>query len=138
MRMRILLLSVLGLTIAGCGSAPVTLPDWDTATRTPEAVVSPAELPLLCEIPWTHDDCWAAVERYEVVSEANQVIATEMGLAVRATESAYDALISAGRAQQQYGVIKQQQLDRCVSDAFSDKWMYRAVIVGITALAVSQ
>ena len=124
--------------INGCAANPVALPDWNIAERTPTEVVSSAELPLLCEMPWTHADCWAAVERYEVVSEANKAIATEMGLAVRATESAYDAILSAGRAQQDYAVIKQQQLDRCVSDANSDKWMYRAVIVGVTALAVSQ
>ena len=137
--MRILMiLAVVSMALIGCGSNPVVLPDFTLAERTPSEIVSPTELPLLCEIPWTHADCWAAVERYEVVSEANQAIATEMGLAVRATESAYDAILAAGRAQQDYAVIKQQQLDRCVSDANSDKWMYRAVIIGVTALAVSQ
>ena len=130
--------SVIILMLVGCVNAPIELPDWDLATRTPAKITVPEELPLLCELPWMHDDCWKAVERYEVVAEGNREISLENIEALRKTERAYDAVLAGGREQQHYGVIKQQQLDRCVSDANSDKWMYRAVIVGITALAVSQ
>jgi len=135
--MRQLILLCLGL-IAGCAAAPVSLPDWKIAEREPVEVTEPLELPLLCELPWTTAECLQAIEQYELIAEGNTVIAQANADALRATESAYDALIAAGMAQQGYGQIKQQQLDVCRKDAETDKWFYRGAILAVIGLAVTQ
>jgi hypothetical protein len=67
------------------------------------------DLPKLCPIEvidgrgtWSLE-CWQAFERFEIIAVGNTDIARANTAALRSTEGANDALIEAGRLQQQLG-----------------------------------
>ena len=126
------------LILSGCASSPrVSVPDWDIAERETQEITEQTELPALCAIPWTATECWAAVAEFEIVSEGNREIAQANAEALRAMEGAYDALIEAGKLQQQYAELREEMLQEERRDHLMDVWFYRGLLTigGIAVIA---
>lgn len=137
--MKIWLTLLIASTSVACGSnPPVALPDWEMAARVEMETADPTPLPLLCEIPatgtWTLE-CWQALDEYDIVATGNTVIAQANADALRKTEQGYDALIGAGKLQQQLSQIRQEMLERERREHTMDNWFYR-IVIGLGLLAV--
>jgi hypothetical protein len=139
------MLLLIGLILVGCASEPrVELPDWNAAGRselqTGQAIAHPIDLPALCAIPrdgkW-HTSCWAALEAFDIVAAGNTDIARGHAEALRKTEAAYDALIEAGKYQQQLAEWREELLHEERKQRTMDKWYYRGLIaLGLIAVGV--
>jgi len=133
---------LIGLIAVGCASVPRTeLPDWDLAERAVDTqeVAEPIALPELCAIPWGAEnvECWSALDRYDIVSAGNIEIAIANASALRKTEEGYDALVNAGRMQQELSEIRQELLEEERKGRTLDKWYYRGIItLGLIAVGV--
>ena len=124
------------LILGACASnPPVQVPNWDNAQRPDTTVTDPIDLPKLCEIPrdgsWS-PGCWLIfVDEYEVIAEGNTEIAAANAGALRKTEAAYDALVQAGKFQQELAVFREELLEAERRQRSWDKWYYRAVLGGL-------
>jgi hypothetical protein len=109
--MKILMLLLIVLTVnVGCVSVPETRdpPDWSGVGNLEKKPAADAKnLPELCPIEvvegrgtWSLE-CWQAFERFEIIATGNTKIARANTSALRSTEGANDALIEAGKLQQQ-------------------------------------
>lgn len=128
--------------LVGCASNPVELPDWELAAREPVEVSDPLILPDLCAIPldgvWPIE-CWKALDAYDIAASANYEIALANADALRKSDASYDALIEAGKLQQQLAVIRQEMLEQERQAHTRDNWFYRIVIVlGLIGIGVAQ
>ena len=126
--------------LVGCVSNPVSEPDWTVAEREPSEVADPIPLPTLCEIPWSRKsiECWKALDNHDIVSSGNYDIAVANAEALRNTEQAYDALVQAGKAQQEVTRFKQELLEHERQQREQEKWWYRAIILsGLIAWGLS-
>ena len=95
---------------ASCVSVPETRdpPDWTGIGNLEKKPAADAkDLPQLCEIEviqgrgtWSLE-CWGIFERFEIIATGNTEIARANTAALRSTEGANDALIEAGKLQQQ-------------------------------------
>ncbi|KKN66750.1 hypothetical protein LCGC14_0468610 [marine sediment metagenome] len=135
--MKLLTILLIGLTLSACASSREPLPNWAEARQDFSAPVYAKELPLLCELPWATGECWAAIEQYEEVSEANYDKANLNASALNKMEDAYNAAISGGEIQQQVSELYRDQLDEERKDHFWDNVMHKVVIgVGLLLGAV--
>ncbi len=126
---------ILGTTLAGCGSTPISLPVWDIAEAA-EAAQQPLELPLRPVATLSETgraefsrDGMLQLQRYVDASEANFAIARANAQALEAQSRAYNALIDAGKSQRQIAEIRQELLELERRDHFIDVWFHRGVIV---------
>jgi len=141
----ILMLSLLALTASGCVNVPETRdpPDWIGVGQVEKKPAADAkDLPDLCAIEvvegrgtWTVA-CWNTFERYEIIAEGNTEIARANTSALRATEGANDALIEAGRLQQELGNFYLELLKDERQGRQLDVLTYR-VIIGLGLIAVA-
>ncbi len=103
--MKVSTLLLTALILAACANAPEpNRPDWSAVGELEKVpVTDPRALPALCEIPWPAVDvhCWAALDAFDVIAAGNSDIAQANADALRNTEAANDALIQAGKLQQQ-------------------------------------
>ena len=128
------------LSLSGCASVdPVDIPDWDLTPATVE-IQQPLRLP---EIPspasntedtvtFTRED-FALLLEYTVVAGGNYDIAVENAEALEALSRSYNHLIEAGKLQNQFTQIREEQLARERSQRTQDQWFYRGVIALILA-----
>ncbi len=126
--MKLLTILLTVLILSACASNREPLPNWAEARQKFGEPQYATELPLLCGIPWTTVDCWAAIEAYEEVSEANVGVANLNASALNKVEDAYNKAVSGGEMQQQVSEMYRDQLDEERKDHFWDKVMYQAVI----------
>ena len=136
--MRWLILPIV-LTSVSCATAPVELPDWELAARTPSNVTEPIPLPDLCEIPldgvWPVE-CWLKLDVFDVVATGNTEIAEQLAPALRRSDESYDALLGAAKVQQELSQIRQDMLERERQAHTMDNWFYRIVIaLGLIGVA---
>jgi len=101
-------------------------------------VSDPIDYPVLCEMPDWDVNCWQAFEAFENAAEANKDIAQLNADSLRDAQSAYDALLQAGRNYQSITEIREEQLQRERDDHMKDVWWYRGLIVLGIGLAVIQ
>ena len=124
------------MSLSGCASVePVDIPDWDLTPATVE-VQEPLRLP---EFPSpasvTEDtvtftaDQFAVITDYLIVSGGNYDIAVQNADALVALSRSYNHLIEAGKLQNQFTQIREEQLQRERTARAQDKWFYRGVIV---------
>ncbi len=136
--MKALMMLLMILILGGCASSPgVPIPEWDIDEKDIINPVDPEPLPGLCNIPWTAGECWRAISEYELVAEANTGIAQANTAALRDMQGAYLSLAGAGKLQQQYAQLREQQLADEKRDHFLDNWFYRVIIVGGAALVIA-
>lgn len=135
------------LILAGCaGQDRISPPDWSIAELPESAITTPAELPLLCKVEavtgedgqrygtWPAE-CWKALQEYEITAEANTDIAKANADALRNTEAGYNALINAGKMQQELGDFYLELYEDEKSGRFIDSILYRSLIsLGILAV----
>ncbi len=126
--MKLLTILLIGLTLSACASNRAPLPNWTEARQGFSEPQYATELPLLCGIPWTTVDCWAAIEQYEEVSEANIGVANLNASALDKVEDAYNKAVSGGEMQQQVSEMYRDQLDEERKDHFWDNVIYKVVI----------
>jgi len=125
------------LMLGGCASSPgVLIPKWDIDEKDTKNPVDPEALPGLCNIPWTAGECWDAISAYELVAEFNTDLAKTNTAALRDMQGAYLSLADAGKLQQQYAQLREDQLAEEKRDHFLDNWFYRVVIAGGAALVI--
>lgn len=128
---------LIGSIVVGCTTSHVQLPDWELAEREPVPVTDPMQLPQLCQIPFESLECYQALDVYDVVAIANTDIAQANADALRKTEAGYDALIEAGKLQQQLSQIRQEILEEERKAHMYDRWFYQGIIVlGLLAAAL--
>lgn len=122
-------------SLSGCASNPVDLPDWDLAPaieefqhqrRLPE-IPAPASS-TEDTVTFTKDD-FARLTAYIIVAGGNYDVAAANELALSAQIRAYNMLIEAGKMQNQFTQIRDEQLERERRDHFMDNWLHRGVIV---------
>jgi len=73
---------------------------------------------------------------YTTVSGGNYRIASENAKALDGLSRSYNHLIEAGRLQNQFTQIREEQLQRARRDQFTSTWFYRGVIalIGLGSL----
>ncbi len=131
------------LSLSGCASSPVEIPEWDLTPVTEEAQ-QPLRLPEFPSPASTTDDTvtftkedFATVVDYMTVSGGNFTIAQENAAAVDAMGQAYNQLIDVGKLQRSFTQIVQEQLERETRNHFIDNWFHRGLIaLGIVAKVV--
>ena len=126
------------LSLSGCASNPVDIPDWDL-TPAVEEFQHQRRLP---EIPSpassTEDsvtfskDAFARIVAYTIVAGGNYDISKANEQALSAQIRAYNMLIEAGKLQNRFTQIRDEQLQRERRDHFMDNWLHRGIIaIGI-------
>jgi hypothetical protein len=134
------MLLLIGSILVGCAATPaVQIPDWEGLDgRVRQEPAQAADLPLLCRIPFTETECWAALEQYEIVAEGNTAIAKANTEALHDANEAIDSLVHAGREQQAFARIREEQLTESRRNHEFDKWWYRGLIAaGLIAVGMS-
>ena len=119
---------LIGSIAVGCTTSHVELPDWELAAREPVPVTDPTPLPDLCFVPFESLECYQALDAYDIVAIGNTDIAQANADALRKTEAGYDALIEAGKLQQQLSQIRQEILEEERKAHMHDKWFYQGII----------
>jgi hypothetical protein len=104
----------------------------------PEAeITEPERPPPLCDMPrdgfWP-TECWALLDKYDIVAWGNYNIAQGNTDALRKTEEAYSALIQGGKYQQELAKFREELLLEERNQRSQDKWFYRVAIVGLVAI----
>ena len=74
-------------------------------------------------------EAFAQLVEYTVVAGGNYDIAVENAEALEALSRSYNHLIEAGKLQNQFTQIREEQLARERSQRLQDQWFYRGVIV---------
>jgi hypothetical protein len=115
-----------------CATEQPVLPNWELAERDQEVVVEdPLSLPELCAIPldgiWPVE-CWLKLDAYDIVAIANTRLAGLNASALRKSDASYDALVEAGKLQQQLAIIRQDLLEQSRQAHKADRWYYRTII----------
>ena len=133
---------LIALTSVSCATKPTELPDWTLAERAPTAVTDPLSLPTLCAIPldgiWPAE-CWLKLDAHDIASTANTDLAQLNANALRKSDASYDALIEAGKLQQQLAIIRQDMLNQERRAHTMDNWFYRIIIaLGLVAVGAAQ
>lgn len=135
--MKALMILLTGLYLAGCTTEPVQLPNWELAARTPVPITDPTPLPDICIPPFESLECYKALDAFDIVAIGNTEIAQANADALRKTEAGYDALIEAGKLQQQLSQIRQEILEQERRAHMYDKWFYQGIIaLGLLAVAL--
>lgn len=122
--------------VSACATDPIQLPSFQEAERSEEEVSDPVLLPELCKLPWTTAGCLQRLDVYEDVAEGNTEIAQLNADIARASDSAYDHILSAAKQQQEIGQIRQRMLEAERQDHFWDNVWHRALIIVIAIGAV--
>lgn len=95
---------------------------------------------MLCEIPLSGSwpvECWKALDAYDIVANGNYESAQANASALRKSDASYDALIEAGKLQNQLLTIRQEMLEQERKARFIDSIFYRAVIaIGLVGVAL--
>lgn len=117
------------LILGGCAADRAVLPDWELAARIPTEAADPLPLPELCEVPWTTVECWQTLDAFDIIAYGNTDIAIGNTAALRKTEAGYDALIEAGKMQQQLSQIRQDLLEDERRSHLYDNLYHRGIIV---------
>lgn len=121
-------------SLSGCASSPVEIPDWDLTPATVE-VQQPIRLPELPSpasstdetVTFTREDFQRLLE-YSVVAGGNYEVATENADSLESLSRAYNHLIEAGKLQQQFTQVREEQLQQERRDHFVDNWFHRGLI----------
>jgi len=131
------------LSLSGCASNTVELPEWDLTPVTVEAQ-PPLRLPEFPSPASSGEESvtftleqFAVIVDYMTISGGNYTIAQENAAAVDAMGQAYNQLIEVGKLQRSFTQIREEQLAREKRDHFIDNWFYRGVIaLGLIAVAL--
>jgi len=116
------------LSLSGCASNTVELPEWDLTPVTVEAQ-PPLRLP---EFP---SPASSGEESVTFTLEQFAVIVDYM--TISGVGQAYNQLIEVGKLQRSFTQIREEQLAREKRDHFIDNWFYRGVIaLGLIAVAL--
>ena len=122
------------LSLSGCASSPVELPEWDLTPVTGESQ-QPISLPEFPSPESSTDDTVTfskaslrVIVDYMTIAGGNYTIAQENALALDAMGQAYNQLIEVGKLQRQFTQIREEQLARERRDHFIDNWFYRGLI----------
>jgi hypothetical protein len=127
-------------SLSGCASNPIDLPDWDLTPATVE-IQQPIRLPELPSpasstedtVTFTREDFQRLLE-YTVAAGGNYDIAMANADSLEALSKAYNYLIEAGKLQQQFTQVREEQLQQERRDHFIDNWFHRGLIaLGILA-----
>jgi len=121
-------------SLSGCASSPVEIPDWDLTPATVE-VQQPIGLPELPSpasstdetVTFTREGFQRLLE-YSVVAGGNYEVATENADSLESLSRAYNHLIEAGKLQQQFTQVREEQLQQERRDHFIDNWFHRGLI----------
>lgn len=120
--------------LSACASAPLELPDWDLTPASVD-IQRPLRLPELPAVTRASEteacyspEALAALTRYSVVSGGNYAIAEENAQALEDLSAAYNNLVQAGKNQQVFTQIREQQLIQERRDHFIDNWFHRGLI----------
>lgn len=121
-------------SLSGCASSPVEIPDWDLTPATVE-VQQPIRLPELPSpasstdetVTFTREGFQRLLE-YSVVAGGNYEVATENADSLESLSRAYNHLIEAGKLQQQFTQVREEQLQQERRDHFIDNWFHRGLI----------
>ena len=128
------------LSLSGCASSPVEIPEWDLTPVTEEAQ-QPLRLPEFPApasrteeaVTFTLEQFGVIVD-YMTVSGGNYTIAQENAAAIDTLGQAYNQLIDVGKLQRSFTQIVQEQLEREKRDHFMDNWFHRGLIaLGVLA-----
>ena len=129
------------LSLSGCASSLVEIPEWDL-TPVESTAQQPLRLPEFPAPESTTEDAvvftmgqFAVIVDYMTVSGGNYVIAQENAAAADAMGQAYNQLIEVGKLQRSFTQIRQEQLEREKRDHFIDNWFHRGTIVLISLAA---
>lgn len=123
------------VTISGCSSTPIELPEWDfepsdTVIAYP---VRPPERPVEASTTAstvTYDS--AGFDRlitYMDVADANYDVAVALAKALEAESRSFNHLVEAGKTQRQVAIIRQELLDQERQDHRIDNLWHRGLIV---------
>ena len=115
--------------VSACAVEPIQLPDLQIAERSNEEVTDPVEYTLLCELPWTTEECLQRLDVFEDEAFDNKEIAQLNANIARDSDAAYDHILSAARKQQQIALLREEQLQLERRDHFIDKIQYGLVIL---------
>lgn len=121
--------------LSGCASNPVDLPNWDLVPSE-EVVQEQRRLPEMPSpasstedtVTFTKDD-FARLVAYTVVAGGNYDVGEANQKALMAQIRAYNMLIEAGKLQNQFTQIRDEQLRRERSEHLQDNWLHRGIIV---------
>jgi hypothetical protein len=122
-------------SLSGCASSPVEIPTWDELTPASVEIQRPVRLP---EIPspasstedtvtFTRED-FQQLLAYTIAAGGNYDVAQENADSLEALSRAYNHLIEAGKMQQQFTQIREEQLQQERRDHFIDNWFHRGLI----------
>jgi hypothetical protein len=94
---------------------------------------------VLCPIPFTETECWAALDQYDIIAHGNTDIAKANTAALHDANATIDSLVLAGREQQAFARIREEQLAESRRNHEFDKWWYRGLIAaGVIAVGASR
>ena len=125
------------LSLVGCATDPIQLPDFSVAERQDVEVTDPVALPLLCEIPFQTADCYNRLDVYDDVATGNTELAALNADIARDSDEAYDHILAAAKAQQEIAQIRQEMLEAERRDHFIDNTWHRALILAL-AIGLAQ
>ena len=124
------------LSLSGCASVePVDIPDWDLTPATVE-IQRQARLPEFPSPASNTEETvtftvqqFAVITEYLIVAGGNYDIGVQNEQALEDLSRSYNHLIEAGKLQNQFTQIREEQLARERSQRLQDQWFYRGVIV---------
>jgi len=144
----LILLSLLLTVLAGCaGQDRIEPPDWSIAELPASEITRPTQLPALCEVSVIQSDgikyaafsadCLKSLQAYEIIAEANTLIAESNADALQSTERGYNSLVEAGKMQQELSDYFREELADEKKKGFYDSMFYRALIaLGLIVVAL--
>ena len=134
----------LACCLTGCAT-PIEIPQWDIEPQIQNVTfpVEPPEKPVpsyTTDTEVTFDlEAFRALVAWSVVAEGNYDIAQANAVSLQHQIDAYNALLEAGKLQQQMSEIREEQLQLERNDHTMDNWFYRGIIaVGIIAVLSTQ
>lgn len=132
---RIWLICCLIGSLGGCASDPIQVPTWQNLEPASVSAQRPLERPDLPDpIDSTSETVTFDTDGFKTlldiidIGDGNYEIAQANADALNAQSSAYNALIDAGRLQEQFTQIREEQLQRERRDHFLDNWFHRGLI----------
>ena len=122
-------------SLAGCASDPVQIPTWGDLEPAKTEVQRPLERPDLPDpidstsetVTFSRDGMATLLDIIDI-ADGNYEIAQSNAEALVLQSQAYNSLIEAGKLQEQFTHIREEQLQRERRDHFLDNWFHRGLI----------
>lgn len=115
--------------VSACAVDPIQLPNFEEAERSDAEITDPVEYTLLCELPWTTEECFQRLDVFEDEAEDNKELAQLNADIARDSDKAYDHVLSAARNQQKIAILREEQLQLERRDHLIDKIQYWGIIL---------